>query len=123
MLHCIRILVAALMLSSLPAGAIEVESFPEPNGARPHPASEEWREWPLLGDDAATHAVYVDEHDMVWLREFGGSAILRFDPSTEAFGTFPIPREGAAVRQMLGREGEVWAAESGAGRLTVYRHD
>lgn len=91
--------------------------------ARYDPDTGKWREWPLPGGDPAAYAVYVDEHDMVWLSDFGANAVLRFDPANEAFKSFPIPRPGAAVRQMLGRDGEVWAAESGSDHLTVYRHD
>ncbi len=87
------------------------------------PASGEWREWKLPGDDPAAYAVYVDHRDKVWLSDFGANAVLRFDPESETFESFPTPRSGAAVRQMLGRAGEVWAAESGTDRLTVYRYD
>ena len=45
-----------------------------------------------------------------------------FDPVTEAFDSFPSDRANAAVRQMLGREGEVWGAESGLDRLLVIRY-
>lgn len=91
--------------------------------ARFDPATGEWREWALPGDDPSAYAVYVDEKDMVWISDFGANAILRFDPATERFESFPIPRGRADVRQMLGRAGEVWTAESGTDRLTVYRHD
>jgi virginiamycin B lyase len=46
---------------------------------------------------------------------------LRFDPETESFKSFPSNKEGAAVRQMLGRPGEVWGAESGNDRLVVIK--
>ncbi len=91
--------------------------------ARYDPEAGTWREWPLPGDDPRTYAVYVDETDRVWVSDFGANAILRFDPDRETFESFPIPRPGAAVRQMLGRKGEVWTAESGTDRLTVYRFD
>ncbi|HUF86870.1 MAG TPA: hypothetical protein VMM59_05755 [Thermohalobaculum sp.] len=87
------------------------------------PASGEWREWPLPGDDPAAYSVYVDERDKVWVSDFGANAVLRFDPETESFEAFPIPRRAANVRQMLGRAGEAWAAESGTDRLTVYRYE
>src|SRR3546814_4398617 len=58
------------------------------------------------------YAVYVDEADKVWVTDFGANAVLRFDPETERFESFPSDRRNAAVRQMLGREGEVWAPES-----------
>ena len=73
------------------------------------------------GIPAAAYAVYVDETDRIWVSDFGANAILRFDPAGEAFESFAISRAGAAVRQMLGRPGQVWTAESGTDRLTVYR--
>jgi virginiamycin B lyase len=85
--------------------------------------SSEWREWPLPGDDPAAYSVYVDENDKVWLSDFGANAVLRFDPESGSFQSFPIPCPRADVRQMLGRKGEAWAAESGCDHLTVYRYD
>jgi virginiamycin B lyase len=91
--------------------------------ARYDPETGAWQEWPLPGDGPAAYAVYVDETDMVWLSDFGANAVLRFDPESETFESFPIPRREADVRQMLGREGEAWAAESGSDHLTVYRYE
>lgn len=85
------------------------------------PASGEWREWRLPGDDPAAYAVYVDDADIVWLTDFGANAIVRFDPTSEAFTPIPLPDPGASVRQLLGRPGEVWGAESGLDRLVVVR--
>jgi len=66
------------------------------------------------------YAVFVDEADVVWLTDFGASALVRFDPEAERFARFPL-RAGADVRQLLGRRGELWGAESGADRLVVAR--
>ena len=63
------------------------------------------------------YAVYVDDHDIVWLTDFGANAIVRFDPATETFESFPLPSSAAAVRQLLGRPGEVWGAESATDKL------
>jgi len=46
---------------------------------------------------------------------------VRFDPVTEKFDSFPSNRRGASVRQLLGRKGEIWGAESGLDRLVVVR--
>ena len=51
------------------------------------------------------------------------NTIDRFDPTTEEFDAFPLPSENAQVRQLLGREGEVWGAESGVDKLIVFRRD
>jgi virginiamycin B lyase len=67
------------------------------------------------------YAVYVDDLDAVWLTDFGANSIVRFDPASETFASFPLPDADAAVRQLLGRPGEVWGAESGLDRLVVIR--
>ncbi len=48
-------------------------------------------------------------------------ALGRLDPVTEKFRSFPSDRSGAGVRQILGRPGELWGAESGNDRLVVIR--
>ena len=80
------------------------------------PASRTWKEWKVPGN-AHAYAVWVDEHDKVWLTEWESNAIVRFDPRSETFESYPSNRAGATVRQLLGRRGEVWGAESGNNRL------
>jgi virginiamycin B lyase len=87
--------------------------------ARYTPATQAWREWRLPGDDPHAYAVYVDEHDIVWVSDFGANAIVRFDPNTEQFKVIGLPSAGAKVRQILGRPGEVWLPESGVDKLAV----
>ena len=67
------------------------------------------------------YAVYVDERDMVWLSDFGANALVRFDPAPRRSERSRCPATPANVRQILGRPGEVWGAESGADRLVVVR--
>jgi virginiamycin B lyase len=55
------------------------------------------------------------------LSEWVANAILRFDPAAERFESYPSDRSDANVRQMLGRHGEAWGAESGTDRLVVIR--
>ncbi|MDD5328910.1 MAG: hypothetical protein PHX38_02820 [Sulfuricella sp.] len=85
------------------------------------PATGKWRSWPLPGDKPKPYGIYVDEKDKVWLSDFAANAVLRFDPNTNLFEIFPAPRPGADIRQLSGREGEVWGAESGTDHLVVYR--
>jgi virginiamycin B lyase len=85
------------------------------------PETGEWREWPLPGNNPMAYAVYVDEQDQVWLSDFGANALVRFDPATETFESFPLSSPSASVRQILGRPGEVWGAESAADKLVVIR--
>jgi virginiamycin B lyase len=87
--------------------------------ARYDPKTRRWREWRLPGD-AQPYAIYVDERDVVWLTDFGAGAIVRFEPATARFTAIRL-RPGANVRQLLGRRGEVWGAESGTDRLVVVR--
>jgi virginiamycin B lyase len=85
------------------------------------PVSEGWQEWRLPGDDPQAYAVFVDDRDIVWLSDFGANAVVRFDPETQEFTSFPLPSQPGDVRQILGRPGEVWGAESAADSLVVVR--
>jgi virginiamycin B lyase len=80
-----------------------------------------WKEWKLPGANPMAYAVYVDDQDIVWLTDFGANAIVRFDPRTETFSSYPHPQPNAAVRQILGRPGEVWGAMSGQDKLLLIR--
>ena len=102
-------------------GRIWVSEWNSGNVSRYDAKANSWKTWKLPGERPRTYAVYVDEQDIVWLSDFGANAMLRFDPETESFQAFPSDRRGANVRQILGRKGEVWAPESGADRLIVYR--
>jgi virginiamycin B lyase len=86
-----------------------------------NPAEGSWREWKLPGEHPQAYAVYVDEQDMVWLSDFGANALVRFDPDQETFTVFAIPSANAQIRQINGRPGEIWGAESGTDRLIVIR--
>jgi virginiamycin B lyase len=46
---------------------------------------------------------------------------LRSQERGEAFESFPSDKPDAAVRQLNGRVGEVWGAESATDRLVVIR--
>lgn len=85
------------------------------------PADGTWREWRLPGDNPHAYAVYVDEQDAVWLSDFGANALVRFDPVQESFTVLPLPSANASVRQLNGRAGEVWGAESGVDKIVVVR--
>ena len=85
------------------------------------PSTGQWREWRLPGNAPQAYAVYVDERDLVWLTDFGGNALVSFDPTTEKFATYSLSGSDAAVRQLLGRPGEVWGAASGQDSLVLVR--
>jgi virginiamycin B lyase len=86
-----------------------------------NPAGDSWKEWKLPGNGPQAYAVYVDDQDIVWLSDFGANAIVRFDPITETFTAFELPSPDAAVRQILGRPGEIWGAESAVDKIVVIR--
>ncbi|HSW17323.1 MAG TPA: lyase [Ramlibacter sp.] len=85
------------------------------------PAANSWRAWRVPGDKPMPYAVYVDDRDRVWVSDFGGNAIWSFDSPSEKFERFPLARESANPRQILGRKGEVWLGESGTEHITVIR--
>ena len=102
-------------------GRLWVSEWNAGNLSRYEPAKRDWKVYRLPGDEPHAYAIFVDDHDQVWVSDFGANAILRFDPEAESFESFPSDKDGAAVRQMLGRPGEVWGAESGTDRLVVIR--
>jgi virginiamycin B lyase len=83
------------------------------------PRTGSWKEWRLPGDSPQAYAVYVDGRDIVWLTDFGANAIVRFDPAAERFESIELPSRNGQVRQLLGRPGEVWGAESAVDKLVL----
>ena len=77
----------------------------------------------MPGNRPQPYAVYVDDADGVWVSDWGANTILRFDPKTESFESFPLPDNYASVRQLAGRKGEVWGAESAADKLVMIRSE
>jgi virginiamycin B lyase len=102
-------------------GRIWVAEWNSGNLSVHDPANGSWRALRLPGPGPRAYAVYVDERDMVWVSDFGANSVLSFDPATERFESFVFPRAGAAVRQILGRPGEVWLPESGTEHISVIR--
>jgi virginiamycin B lyase len=86
------------------------------------PSAGSWKVWALPNSRSGCYSVYVDEQDKIWLTDFTANAVVRFDPLTEKFESFRSNRKNANVRQMLGRPGEAWGAESGTDRLVVFRY-
>jgi virginiamycin B lyase len=100
-------------------GRIWVSEWNSGNLSMYDPKDRAWKQWKPPGDKPRTYSVWVDDRDKVWITEWTANAILRFDPETAKFESFPSDKGGAAVRQMLGRKGEAWGAESGNDRLVV----
>ncbi len=102
-------------------GVLWVTGWESGNLIRFDPVSRKWEFHRLPGEDPRPYAVYVDEQDRVWVSDWGSNSVYRFDPAEGGFTRYPIPSDGAEVRQMLGRQGELWGAESGTDRLLVIR--
>jgi virginiamycin B lyase len=102
-------------------GVIWISEWDAGRVSRYDPGDESWEGWGLAGDAPQAYAVFVDDEDIVWLSDFGGNAIVRFDPSTEDFTTLELPDSPGNVRQILGRPGEVWGAQSAADSLIRIR--
>ena len=103
------------------SGAIWVSEWNSGQLSQYVPATGEWSSWLLPGDDPAPYAVYVDERDIVWVSDFSSNSMVRFDPATEGFNFYHLPHNPGDVRQILGRRGEIWGAESAADHLVLIR--
>jgi virginiamycin B lyase len=62
---------------------------------------------------------WADSRGRIWISEWNASRVGMYDPGPAALAR--LPNAGAAVRQILGRPGEVWGAESGTDRLVVVK--
>jgi len=102
-------------------GAIWVSEWNSGQLSRFDADTDQWKVWQLPGNDPSAYAVYVDGADQIWVSDFGGNAIHRFDPVTETFETFELPADPSNVRQILGRENEIWGAQSADDSLVVIR--
>ncbi len=100
-------------------GQIWVAEWLSGNLSMYNPADQSWKMFKPPVDNPQTYSVYVDDKDMVWITEWTSNAIMRFDPSMQKWASFPSTTRGSAVRQMLGRAGEAWGAESSNDRLVV----
>jgi len=103
------------------AGLLWVSEWNTGQLASYDPEFDTWFEWKLPGSAPQAYAVFVDDLDYAWVTDFGSNSILRFDAIAEKFDPFPLPTPGAEVRQLLGRPGELWGAESGVDKLVVLR--
>jgi virginiamycin B lyase len=100
-------------------GRIWVSEWDAGQVAAYDPLAGTWEEWRLPGEAPMAYAVYVDDRDIVWLSDFGANALVSFDPEMDQFASYPLPSSPGNVRQILGRPGEVWGAESAADKLIV----
>ena len=116
---------AALQRMDAGEYGICVECGTEIDGGRikAHPYAKQCIDCARLAEEReALHArsscLLVAHEDLAELLQ---RALLRFEPATETFTVFTLPSESAKIRQILGRPGEVWGAESGTDKLVVVR--
>jgi len=100
-------------------GLIWVAEWNSGNLSRYNPQDQSWEMHRPPVDNPHTYSVYVDGKDRVWITEWTNNAIMRFDADVQKWTRFPSSEPNAQVRQMLGRPGEAWGAESARDRLVV----
>jgi len=82
-----------------------------------------FREWSVATPGAFPHDPLATADGAIWYSESGvtPNTLVRFDPKTGGFQSWPIPSGGGVVRNMMAtpdRKGLV-LAESGAGKLAL----
>ena len=73
------------------------------------------------GSESRPYAIDVTSDGAVWYVETGDeekNMLVRFNPETKKFKTWPIPSGGGTVRNMeIDKDGNLWLAESGVGKI------
>ena len=73
------------------------------------------------GPDSKPYAIDVTSDGAIWYVETGDEAknvLVRFNPETKKFQTWPVPSGGGTVRNMeIDKAGNLWLAESGVGKI------
>lgn len=98
-------------------GTLWISEFLAGQIARFDASKNSWQSWRLPDDRAQPYGVYVDQQDRVWVSDFGAGTLLRFDPAKGQFGRVAGQKGDVWIRQLLGRPGEVWGADSAHDRL------
>jgi len=73
------------------------------------------------GPESKPYAIDVTADGAVWYVETGDdlkNMLVRFNPETKKFLTWPVPGGGGTVRNMdIDKNGNLWLAESGVGKI------
>jgi virginiamycin B lyase len=73
------------------------------------------------GPESQPYAIDVTADGAIWYVETGDdlkNVLVRFNPETKKFMTWPVPGGGGTVRNMdIDRAGNLWLAESGVGKI------
>ena len=81
------------------------------------------KEWPSPGGARSQPYGITVLNDVVWYDEGNTkpNALVRFDPKSETFQTFPVPSGGGVIRNMMpSKDGKgLVLAESGVNRVGI----
>jgi virginiamycin B lyase len=87
------------------------------------PSDGKIKEWISPGGrDSRPYGIAITPDSMVWYSESGvtPNTIVRFDPKTESFSSWPIPSGGGVVRNMAATpEGNLYLACSGKNKVAI----
>jgi virginiamycin B lyase len=136
-------------LASISPDTMEITEYLLPKGARPRrlaitaddviyytdfaqgrlgrfdPSSGKVEEWTSPGGaSSAPYGIAVTPDGKVWYTESGlqPNTIVRFDPRTKAFQSWPIPSGGGVVRNMAATpKGDIYIACSGRNKVGIVR--
>ena len=82
-------------------------------------------DWPSPGgEDSRPYGIAATADGKVWYSESGlqPNTIVRFDPKTRTFETWPIPSCGGVVRHMVAtRTGDLYIASSGKNKVGIVK--
>ena len=89
------------------------------------PSRGEIKEWLSPGGaESRPYGIAITPDGVVWYSESGvtPNTIVRFDPSTKAFATWPIPSGGGVVRHMVSTpRGDLYIACSGLNKVGIVK--
>ncbi|MGD1075798.1 MAG: lyase [Thermodesulfovibrionales bacterium] len=136
-------------LASINPNTMEITEYALPKGARPRrlavtsgdmiyysdfargylgkwdPHDRKVEEWASPGGPGSQpYGMAATRDGMVWFSESGvtPNTIVRFDPKTKAFASWPIPSGGGIVRHMVSTpSGNLYIACSGANRVGIVK--
>jgi len=136
-------------IGSIDPDTMEITEYQLPQGARPRriaitaddlvwytdhrrgylgrldPRTAGVEEWPSPGGTAsAPYGMAATPDNMIWYSESGvkPNTMVRFDPQTKKFVTWPVPSGGGVIRHMAATSrGDIYLACSGVSRVGLVR--
>jgi virginiamycin B lyase len=136
-------------LASIHPNTMEITEYSLPGGARPRrltvgpddrifytdyargylgrldPEQKEVEEWASPGGpESKPYGIAATSDGVIWYSESGvkPDTIVRFDPKTKTFNTWPIPSGGGVIRHMVATpDGNIYIACSGVNKVGIVR--